>query len=289
MVKEIELPIEWQASVKAFYLCKRLLYKPFALKEEYISEGYTKLLEQKDKKELDLEEMIKISANKMKLRSEQITENNYRLEHVSKSSDNTTSDNGNVGYIDFFLQNDCVNEEMNYKALFDLFVDFLNSYSDCKTRKLIYLNIIKGLNLAELRKIFKMTLKEIAEVIKTFRLDFLNYLKSVDYFDNTTFLEKRIKQLTKQERGHLKKISKKFDNTLCVTDDFKIYELLRADIDNLDKYAKFLNVKLGFLNSVIFHKVGFWKLKLFQIYKLQKKFFKQYTFDDLVVVLNEVV
>lgn len=287
MVKEIEMPIEWQVSIKAFYLCKRLLYKPFELKEEYIFEGYIKLLEQKNKKELNLEEMIKISANKMKDKSQQIIKNNLRNEYVSEGFNN--SDSVNVGYTDFFLQEDCVNDEMNYKMLFDLFINFLNSYSDCKTRKLIYSNIIKGLNMSELRKIFKMSLEGMAKVIKTFRLDFLNYLKSVGYFDDTTFLEKRINQLTRQERARLKKTSKKFDSTLCVTDDFKIYELLRADIDNLEKYAKFLKVNVNFLHSVIFHKVGFWKLKLFQIYKLQKKFFKQYTFDDLVVVLNEVV
>lgn len=288
MVKEIEMPIEWQVSIKAFYLCKRLLYKPFELKEEYIFEGYIKLLEQKNKKELNLEEMIKISANKMKDKSQQIIKNNLRNECVSEGFNNS-NDSVNVGYTDFFLQEDCVNDEMNYKILFDLFINFLNSYSDCKTRKLIYSNIIKGLNMSELRKIFKMSLEGIAKVIKTFRLDFLNYLKSVGYFDDTTFLEKRINQLSRQERGRLKKISKKFDSTLCVTDDFKIYELLRADIDNLEKYAKFLKVNVNFLHSVIFHKVGFWKLKLFQIYKLQKKFFKQYTFDDLIVVLNEVV
>lgn len=170
-------------------------------------------------------------------------------------------------------------ENLMCKDLIKLLKDFLINYDPTKRKiVLLYLNFQ---NMRLIASKIGTNQKVISETIKAFQNSFAEYLLNVGYLNDCSVLNDRKATSSSQikKNSYLRKRNVlSFDS---YKNDFKIYKLLR-DEDDLIKFADFLNVSLDFLNDVIYHRKSRLNLSYVDIEKLHSKFFKDYSFLELV-------
>ncbi len=182
-----------------------------------------------------------------------------------------------------------IEDNLCYNNLLILFRNFCISYD--KLNLQIFLDYMKISNFIKLRSKYKKNYDDLKNIVIQFRKDFYNYLCSVGYLDfnknfkfDKDFRNKKVISKEYRKLLYSRKIAKKEDSLDYSTykNDFKIYKLIREN-NNIDLCCSFLDIDVVQLKKIVFHSsCQKAKLYLYQIAKLKKNVFKDYSLSDLV-------
>ena len=246
------------------------------LNECFLS-AYIKILENKKNQDLSFEKKVKIVQNEVQ---KAIYKRNQKEDEKSFDEEYSEEEQNNFN----ILKSNCLEEEINYNTLKDLFINFYKNYN-LPQKKFIIEKIFNNTSFKELAKKYKITINKLTEFLYNFRVDFLNYLVDNGYFESKNNFN--IQRFTRCFYGNIICLEKKkqgdlFDFSRCPK-DFKIYKLIRENIKNINKYAKSINIPPTKLDKIIKHKSGNRKLYLYEINILRKKYFNEYTLEELAL------
>lgn len=242
--------------------------------DDYIIQCYIKILGTKKNQKLSYDDMKKIAFNEL-IRLHRAYIKRYKMCELPDTEYNEEDEEHNTA----ILSTNNLDDTLNFNALKKCFNDFFKNSS--YNKQFIIDKLFKKGNAGIIAKKYKIGCQYHSEIIYKFRQDFLNYLVKVGYFDSSNnfkidkFLNRNKIYLIKKEQGN------SFDYGQC-SNDLKIYKLLRNNIENINEYAKDIYLSAELLKNIVLHVVGGkCKLKLYQINILRKKYFNDYTLEEL--------
>ena len=232
---------------------------------------YIRVLEAKKQQNLNFDDMIDIATKEMK-KFHRI-KNNYK-----KFSDLPGEEYEEDGQPRDILQDESLENILKYKTLKECFIKFIKNYNN---KQFFIDKFFNKISIKELAKKYHISNIEQSSIIYKFRQEFLNYLVKVGYFESSNNF--KIERLTRE--GVLSKIKyqkrKYFIYDHC-PNDLKIYKLVRENILNLDQYAKDVFLTKENFKIILYHTRSSDKLYLYQVNILRKKYFNNYTLEELV-------
>lgn len=166
----------------------------------------------------------------------------------------------------------------DYSCVVDLLEKELINYSS--REKEIIKSYVNGLTKQDIIKKFKITFEDLGILFFRFRKRFKDILLKngiVDFsFDNTNeeFLSRKVYQ--EKER------QKELQSCFVYGRDIKIIKLLKQV--PAEEVCSLLKISFERYDSIINHKVGQSKFWLYQIQKIRKQFFSEYTLEELLEV-----
>lgn len=245
---------------------------------DYIMEAYLKILEKNKTKDLTFEEMNTIAKNAI---------SNFYQKEFNKIKNNDKfstftecNEEKNVNII----KDESFDNKLKYETLKECFIEFLKNSN--YNKNFIIDKLLKNIKSCILAKRYKIQTQKQTEIIYQFRQEFLNYLVKVGYFEsvNNFKIEKHSEHAKNVSLYVKKKMQgENFDYKQC-KNDIKIYQLIRDDILNINKYAEAISIPASSLEKAIKHKEHAISLKLYQINILRKKYFNNYTLEELVSI-----
>ncbi len=245
--------------------------------DDYIMQAYLKILEETKTKDLSFEDMVKIAFNGIinfyQKEIRRIKRNdNFAAFEECKEEDKIVN----------IIKDESFENQLKYEVLKKCFIEFLKNSN--YNKNFIIDKLLKNIKPCTLAKRYKIQTQKQTEIIYQFRQEFLNYLVKVGYIEsvNNFKIEKYSEYAKKHKICFNKKIyGENFDYKQC-RNDIKIYQLIRDDILNINKYAEAINIPTSSLEKIIKHKEHAISLKLYQINILRKNYFNNYTLEELV-------
>ena len=212
--------------------------------------------------------IYKIACYKIHLLAKDCNKNNKICDIINNSY--------NVDNISDLIFSDNENCILNIycRDLLNLLHNFLKSYDEID-KKLMFL-ILKGFSVTEISRVFNMLIADTGKRLEKLRFDFAHYLVDCGYHSKLYNLNTRNQKQI--ERGRAKKL--KLLNSGSYKNDNLICKLLRK-YDDLNKFAEFLKMDVLKFKSLIFHSNYSGHLTLYQIEKLRRQFFNNYTLEEL--------
>ena len=156
--------------------------------------------------------------------------------------------------------------------------EFLN-YT-LQERKIIS-SYIDGITKQDLMKTFNISFEDLGNLIFTFRNKFKDILLKNDIIEFS--FDKDNKEFLSYQAYQDGERRKELRNGLVVGRDIKLIQLVKTL--SIDSLSEFLGLSISDLQDIIEHKKGSSKFWLFQVQQLRKKFFPQYTFEELLEVV----
>lgn len=195
---------------------------------------------------------------------------------------NSNADENNCSFTP--VSNSTPEDYLKSRELYCNYLNFLKTYN-LKISKIFNL-YFNNVSIKQIAKYFNLTPSVVGHYILKFRVDFKKYLENIYNFklpitigltikDNIATVKNRVARYKLKASGG--------DYYSMYPNDYLILKLLRSE-SNLTNFANCLIISLEELNSIIYHKKINRKLTLYQIQKLRKNFFPNYTLYDLVEV-----
>lgn len=156
--------------------------------------------------------------------------------------------------------------------------EFLN-YT-LQERKIIS-SYIDGITKQDLMKTFNISFEDLGNLIFTFRNKFKDILLQNDIFEFS--FDNENKEFLSYQAYQDGERRKELRNGLVVGRDIKLIQLVKTL--PIDILSEFLGLSINELKDIIEHKKGSSKFWLYQVQQLRKKFFPQYTFEELLEVV----
>lgn len=245
-------------------------------KYDYVTQAYAKLLEVNKDKSMSFKDMVRVARSEisriyasdisMLKKYTELPDDEYCEEHPMRA-----------------MEDNNLKKRLDYETLKYCFVSFYKNYNLPK-KEFIIDRLFKGVSPFEIKKKYQLSTTQQLDLLYEFRKSFLNYLVDVEYFEsnNNFTIEERPKSSTINKINYRKKKQVKqgsFDYSTCLN-DLKVYELIRQDGD-LNKYSDYLKISYNKLIKILHHGLGGDKLFLYQINMLRKKYFNDYTLEEL--------
>ena len=239
---------------------------------DYLIQCYTRILEAKKKQDLNFEDMKRLAISE--LNKIYRTNKNYykKFTDLPDEEYEEGSKQRNV------LQDETLENKFKYETLKECFIKFLNNYND---KQFIIDKLFNKIHVSKLSKKYNISNGEQTDIVYKFRQKFLNYLVKVGYFEskNNLKIEKYSRENILCKLCHQKK--RNLLNYNQCPNDLKIYELIRDNIVNLEQYANDVFLTKEKLKVILNHNTASSKLYLYQINILRKKYFNNYTLEEL--------
>ena len=247
--------------------------------EDYIMQAYLKILEKNKTKDLTYEEMSTIARNAIVncyAREINIKEKKDKLSFFTECYEEEKNVN--------IIKDESFDNNLKYEILKECFIEFLKNSN--YNKHFIIDKLLKNTKSYILAKRYKIQTQKQTEIIYQFRQEFLNYLVKVGYFESVNNF--KIEKSSENAKNVSLYVNKKrqgenFDYKQC-KNDIKLYQLIRDDILNINKYAEVISIPTSSLEKTIKHKEHAISLKLYQINILRKKYFNNYTLEELVSI-----
>ena len=172
-----------------------------------------------------------------------------------------------------------VEDNLNFEILINYLKEFLETIEIKK--QMFIKDFICGYSIYEISKKYKMACRWVSETIFDFQNAFGEFLLDVGYFENRNVIDFSKKIKARRVRTFEKQEALKNGKFVLYDNDMMIYEILRGEKD-LARFADVLKISEEKLKKIIFHSQPNIKLFLFDVQKLRKQFFKNYSFEFLV-------
>ena len=163
--------------------------------------------------------------------------------------------------IENLLQKELLNYSLQEKEIISLYID--------------------GMTKQDLMKKFKISFESLGNLIFAFRNNFKYILLQNDILDFS--FDNENKEFSSYQEYQDGERRKELKNGLVVGRDIKIIELVKTlPIDDL---SAFLGLTNTVVQDIMEHKKGSSKFWLYQVQQLRKKYFPQYSFEELLEVV----
>lgn len=173
---------------------------------------------------------------------------------------------------------------LSYKELYNIFLNFLKSY-DKLIAKIFYLQFI-GYSFRIIATNFNISVQLVKKYIIKFREDFRDHLNNLGLYsilkDVSSDLKSPNNVVICKRRYVLKKLGIDIDYSLY-SNDYFILKLLR-NVEDLTPYAECLSLSIDELKVYLYHTRKGLNFTLYNIQKLRKNFFPNYSLYDLTAV-----